>query len=449
MSEPEEHLAPAIEQFNREGKAPFAMRMAVPADYEAAVPPRADWPVFKGELNPIFQGTYSSRIELKSWMRMEEQKILTAEKLSALGDYLGTPADLDSIWSAWEPVLFNETHDLTSGVMTDHVYDDTVRSYEYSLRRADAIIDAKWDILASKIDTRGPGAPVVVFNTLGWSRSDIVEIDAGFGEGGVSQPILTDSEGRDVPAQIVEASRYGDGSLKTARLAFVARDVPALGYRTYHVEASRGPKASQPPEVNNKASASKSEILENSLYRIALDPATGAMTSLRVKADDWEVLSGPGNVVARQQDRGDLWELYKGLDGGSRVAMTTKQPVPKRGQAVFSDQVRGDPARVTHGPVFSEFTVARSLDSGRFATNVRLYQGFAESISRVSWSIVKSMYATRRSFPRRSRRARIGTKSRSGRSSGPTRSSSPPRTGSITAMAGMGSLCSTWACPAT
>ena len=55
-------------------------------------------------------------------------------------------------------MLFNETHDLASGVMTDHVYDDTVRSYEYSQRRADAIIDAKWDVLASKIDTRGPGA---------------------------------------------------------------------------------------------------------------------------------------------------------------------------------------------------------------------------------------------------------------------------------------------------
>ena len=72
------------------------MRMAVPADYEAAVPARADWPVFKGELNPIFQGTYSSRIELKSWMRIEEQKILTAEKLGALAAWLG---DRPPIWT--------------------------------------------------------------------------------------------------------------------------------------------------------------------------------------------------------------------------------------------------------------------------------------------------------------------------------------------------------------
>jgi hypothetical protein len=40
---------------------------------------RPDRPVFKGELNPIFQGTYSSRIELKVWMRTMEQKLLTAE----------------------------------------------------------------------------------------------------------------------------------------------------------------------------------------------------------------------------------------------------------------------------------------------------------------------------------------------------------------------------------
>ena len=34
---------------------------------------------------------------------------------------------------------------------------------------------------ATKIDTRGPGAPVLVFNTLGWSRSDIAVVNAGFG----------------------------------------------------------------------------------------------------------------------------------------------------------------------------------------------------------------------------------------------------------------------------
>jgi len=378
VSEPEEHLVARIEEFNRDAKAPFAMRMAVPADYEAKIAPRTGWPVFKGELNPIFQGIYSSRIELKAWMRIMERQLLTAEKLSALAAWLGSPADLDGIWAGWEPVLFNQTHDLASGVMTDHVYEDTVRSYEFARRRADAIIDARWDVLASKIDTRGPGAPLVVFNPLGWQRSDITEVDAGFGEGGVTAIVLTGPDGQSVPSQILESTRYHDGGLKTARVAFVARDVPALGYSTYHIAPARGSGAgTERDRASGPAaqSAGQQVQLENEQYRISLDRATGAINSLRVKSDDWEVLAGKGNVVSRQQDRGDLWELDKGLDGGSRVAMTTQQKVPKRGEAVFSDEGKGEPGTVTAGPVLSELRIERPFGSGRFATTVRLYTG--------------------------------------------------------------------------
>ncbi len=135
------------------------MRMAVPADFEKVVAGRSDRPVWKGELNPIFQGTYSSRIELKQWMRVMEERLLTAEKLSVLAAWLGAPADLDGIWAGWEPVLFNQTHDLASGVMTDHVYEDTIRSYEFARRRAEAIIDGRWEVIASKIDTHKDRAP--------------------------------------------------------------------------------------------------------------------------------------------------------------------------------------------------------------------------------------------------------------------------------------------------
>ncbi len=372
VAEPEEQLAPRVEEFNRDPKAPFAMRMAVPTDFEAAIAGRTDRPVFKGELNPIFQGIYSSRIELKAWMRLMERQLLTAEKFSALAAWLGSPADLGGIWAGWEPVLFNQTHDLASGVMTDHVYEDTIRSYEFAKRRAEAIIDAKWDVLTSRIDTRGPGAPAVVFNTLGWPRSDNAVVNIGFGEGGVAGVVLTGPDGQTVPTQILESTRYADGGLKTARVAFIAHNVPAMGYSTYHVSAARASDAKA--DRNPSAAAAVAQVLlENELYRITLDGATGAITSLRVKNGGWEVLSGPGNVVAREQDRGDLWELYKGLDGGSRVAMTTRQKVPRRGQAVFSDEGRGEPGTVITGSVFSELRVARPFGSGRFATTVRVY----------------------------------------------------------------------------
>ncbi len=164
VSEPEEQQVHRIEAFNREGKAPFVMRMGIPADFEAAAARRGDRPVFKGDLNPIFQGIYSSRIELKAWMRTLERKLLDAEQLGSIAAWLGAPVDPEATWRAWEPVLFNETHDLASGVMTDHVYEDTVRSYEFSDRLAEEAIAGRWEAIASKIDTRAPA-------TRSWSST--------------------------------------------------------------------------------------------------------------------------------------------------------------------------------------------------------------------------------------------------------------------------------------
>ncbi len=183
---------------------------------------------------------------------------------------------------------------------------------------------------------------------------------------------VTDPDGRAIPSQVLDATRYEDGGLKTARVAFIARDVPALGYATYHVAGSRGPGRA---DCRVQGRGRQEAALENDVYRVTIEPATGAISSVRVKSGDWEALAGRGNVVARQQDRGDLWELYKGLDGGSRVAMTTKQPVPKRGEAVFSDEGKGEPGTLKSGPVLSEFRVARPFGSGRFATTIRLYAG--------------------------------------------------------------------------
>jgi alpha-mannosidase len=372
VSEPEEHLVPNVEAFNKDPNRPFAIKVAVPAEFEAVAVRRADRTVFKGELNPIFQGIYSSRIELKEWMRTIERQLLMTEKLGEIAGWLGKPADRAAILAAWEPALFNQTHDLASGVMTDHVYEDTIRGYEYSLHRSNDLIDASWEALTSGIDTRGPGTPIVVFNPLGWARSDVAEVEVGFGEGGATEVDLTGPGGEAVPSQVIEATRYADGGLKTARVAFVARRIPALGYAVYHAAPGRRP--GKAPEKPGPA-ASAEVVLENDLYRVTLDRASGAMNQVHVKPGEWDVLSGRGNVVARQQDRGDLWELYRGLDGGSRIAMTSKQPVPKRGEAAFSDEGNGSAGTLHSGPVFSEFQVARGFGPGKFATAVRVYNG--------------------------------------------------------------------------
>jgi alpha-mannosidase len=375
VSEPEDHVPSLIADFNRNESAPFAIRYSVPSEFAAVVARRANPAVLTNDFNPIFQGTYSSRIELKQTTRELEQLLLTAEKLTALANCLG-PSERnqskidEALWRAWEPVLFNQTHDLASGVMTDHVYEDTVRSYDFSKRLAEEMIATHWEKFDARIDTRGDGIPVIVFNPLGWPRTDVAEVEVGFAERDVQDLGLVDHWGQTTPSQIVHSERYGGGALKRARLIFVARDVPALGYAVYRVVPRTSTTVTSP-----SMSGESPDRIENEHYRVTFNLGTGEMTSLFDKSLQWEVLAGPGNLVARQQDKGDLWELYRGLDGGSHVAMTNQQAVPRAGTALFSSDDKGTNGVVHRGPVFSEFSVEHPLTNGSFATRVRLYAG--------------------------------------------------------------------------
>jgi alpha-mannosidase len=100
------------------------------------------------------------------------------------------------------------------------------------------------------------------------------------------------------------------------------------------------------------------------------------MTKLRVKSGDWEALGGrPANVVAREQDGGDFWELYGTLNGGRLTAMTRKQGLPTPQNTHFSNEWVGGDGRTEEGPVFSEFHIEHPFGEGSFQTTVRLYPG--------------------------------------------------------------------------
>lgn len=378
---PEESLPAMVEKFNEKGGAPFVIRIGVPTDFEAVAARRADRPVISGELNPIFQGIYSSRIELKQRMRDLERLLTTAEKLAVLARWLGGTADAERLTQAWEPVLFNQTHDLASGVMVDNVYEDVLRGYSFSERLGEQMAETWWDEIASHIDTRGAGIPVVVFNALGWPRTDIVEVNLGLIEKGGVDLTLIGPSGQTAPLQLLEAERTSDGSLRRARVTFVARDVPALGYAVYHLVPGPPKPAGGDalprirPGVNSTTAREDSGSIENDYFRATFNLWTGEMTSLMDKSTGWEVLRGPGNVVAKEQDGGDLWQLYGNLNGGRNIAMTKKVLLPPAGSSKFSSEWVGGSGATQTGPVISEFRVSHPFGRGRFSTRVRVYAG--------------------------------------------------------------------------
>jgi alpha-mannosidase len=370
VCDPEDQLPAVMKKFHESGHdLGFDVRFGVPSQVDAALARHTDLPVVKGEMNPIFQGIYSSRIEMKQLNRALEHSLTTAEKLGAICDLLGPPTDRGELWRAWEPVLFYHAHDPASGIMSDEVYAEANRELDSARRLADGFTDERWDKMAAAIDTRSAGTPLVVFNPLGWERTDVAEVMLGFVEPGVTAIAITDPAGAEMPVQILDTIRGKDGGIRRARVAFIARGVPAVGYTVYH---AAGRHAAEP----TPAPHAQPVLLENEHYRIGFDAHTGAITSLRVKAGDWDAISGPANVVSRQEDKGDLWELYRGLDGGSRIAMTGKQPVPIAGPTTkLSTEFHATPGNVRIGPIYSDFSVAHPLDDGKFATTVRLTPG--------------------------------------------------------------------------
>ncbi len=99
------------------------------------------------------------------------------------------------------------------------------------------------------------------------------------------------------------------------------------------------------------------------------------MTSLVMKENNWETLARPGNVVAREHDGGDFWELYGTLNGGRFTAMKKEIPLPRPGYTEWSSDFVGGSGTAADGPVFSEFHITHPFGKNQFGTRVRLYNG--------------------------------------------------------------------------
>lgn len=366
---PEEHLPVLVPEYNALPDAELELRLATPAEYEAATA-ADEWPTIRCELNPIFQGIYSSRIELKQWTRALEAKLGAAEALGAALRLQGAPVDAEELWPAWEPMLFNQAHDLMSGVMTDHVWDDTVRSFDCSRRRAEAAVDQRLTAYAQATDTTGEGQALIVYNPLSWARTDIAHATVGWLDRNVRGLRVIAPDGGEVPAQVLSADSRPDGTLVEARIAFLATGVPPLGHAVFHVLPLHDAEPLPQPSSVTEA------VLENEHLLAVVDGRTGLVRSLLLKSDNWEALAAPGNLIVQEPDHGDLWEPYRPLDGASRIAMTDRHPLPPRGAGVFSDDFAAESATLIQGPVLQELRLSRPFgERGELATTFRLWAG--------------------------------------------------------------------------
>ena len=192
-------------------------------DLESQVINDPKLPTWAGELYLQFhRGTLTSEARGKRYNRKSELLYHDVETLAALATQLtgaGYPAE--EILESWKLILLNQFHDIIPGSSIAQVYEDSREQYEQVLGVGEYLAAAAQKALLAKL----PGNGIAVFNTLGFERDSVVitsvqDLDA--------RVAVYDDDGTELPSQ-----RTPDG-----KLVFLAKNVPAKGYKTFKYAAA-------------------------------------------------------------------------------------------------------------------------------------------------------------------------------------------------------------------
>lgn len=230
------------------------------------------------DMNPVYTGKDVSYIDTKQAQRGAETAVLDAERLATLVCLIGPDGrrpryPAEALDKAWRQLLFGAHHDAITGTESDQVYLDLLGGWREAYELGDGVRRAAAEHLAARVDTRGEGTPVLVVNTLSWPRSDVVTVTLGLPEPGTGSVGVRDEAGEIVGAVVEGRRTHDDGSLAEVAISFVARDVPALGYRTYRA-VPVSPEAPVPGPAAGW-SARPGTAIENARWRIEADPDRG------------------------------------------------------------------------------------------------------------------------------------------------------------------------------
>jgi alpha-mannosidase len=281
-------------------------------------------PVWRDELYLEYhRGTYTTQGETKKFNRKSEVLLSNAEKISSFAFLLGKDYGHKNLKNAWEKVLMNQFHDILPGSSINPVYEDAKESYLEAQHLANKELLESLKHIAGKIDTSQgeKGIPLLVLNSLSWNRDGVIKVKLAAEFQGEAK-VLSDS-GEEIPSQVITSP---EGTI----LCFIAKGVPALGYKTYKIQKGKG-------ETYASSLNTGETTLENRFFQITLHPQTGNIISIFDKLEKREVLAplSQGNKLQLMEDIPDQWDAwnigytgrYWKLDKAESIELAKKGPV--------------------------------------------------------------------------------------------------------------------------
>jgi hypothetical protein len=167
------------------------------------------------------------------------------------------------------------------------------------------------DALARGVNVDGPR--IVVFNPLPWPRDQVVTLElplpeaAGWKEASTGESVVVHAVRAFEPRQRRSAVPENPRKVQGTFLHFVARDIPALGYRTY---------VPTPAVFSRPHTIPDSLVIENEYFRVQMDRYRGVVGSIVEKRSGRELVEqssqyGLGQYFHERFDQQRIQEYFE------------------------------------------------------------------------------------------------------------------------------------------
>ncbi len=228
-----------------------------------------DMPVIRGDGGPYWEDGIGSDAYYAALARQNQQRAISAEQFATISAYVNSKIrpdrrTLDSMWK--DLLLFDEHCWEADRSIQDPESQLSIQQREVKESRAvegkrliDETVKRGLSVIADSTDN--PSGTVLVFNSLNWPRSALVEMDLD-----KRHELVDLSTNQIVPFEVLFTGN------QFVHIRFWAEDVPSVGYKSY---------ALRPRHDKGAALAViATPILENAYYRVTLDSKTGTIQSI-------------------------------------------------------------------------------------------------------------------------------------------------------------------------
>lgn len=270
-------------------------------------------PTVDKELNPVFDGCYTSHVEVKRLNRDAEAWTTSAEAVATVASQFGFTYPQAGFRRNWEDICINHHHDTLPGSGIHPPYENTKVLLGRVLADDHDVINRAMQMLSLRVKPMPGGISVMVFNPTGVTRSDWIGtylVQSGWDGSDRLNPnscMAFDPKGNASQVDVLDQqSRYG---------RFYATDIPAYGWKVFQIKnVKEGERAGVEFDEQGRWA-------ENGFIRVEFDNDKGYIKRIVDKASGREIagelgkleynMEKPGGMsawVIGQIDHRELWD---------------------------------------------------------------------------------------------------------------------------------------------